>query len=203
MGLIRNTRNRPLVVIGLSVLIFLFFVALVNWAGNRQAGPVTRFDFSRSASGFRPVGEPAGTIRPGDDTQGRPALAYAYENQADHFTGVGTLDAPLKNFTDIRVAVYSQQERTLGVVIDEEESGAVYVYTFVAPAGEWLEQHCPPDLFMLSPGSSDTNNMLDTDQLNTRLIIADMSGFEGITGENTLWIESITITRDTKKGEQP
>ena len=188
--------------IGFSLAVFLVFVAAVNWAGIRGSGPVSEFDFSRGALGFSPVGEPAGTIRPKVNTDSGAALEYKYENRVDQFTGVGTLKAQLSGFTGIRVTVWSEKERTLGVVLDEKETGAVYVYTFQAPAGKWVTRDCAPDLFMLSPGSSDTNNLLDAHQLNTRLIIADMSGFEGDAGPNVMRLRSITITREDKTGEE-
>lgn len=182
-----------------SVIIFLLIITAVHFSalyfGNR--GLIT---FDKGNAGFEPVGEPSGTTfadsSPPDSDNKLVALRYSYETQVDQYSGIGAMGMSLNGFTALKIRIFSEKERTMGVVVDEEETGAHYVYSFKAPAGKWIEETCPPDLFMLSPGSSDSNNLLDTASLNSRLLIVDMSGFKGILGPNTFWVSRIEILKE-------
>lgn len=186
-------------ILAFSIALFALLVFLIHKVGGRPPGRISVYKFDRSLEGFEPVGEPLGKMRlvknPEGLEKGDGALQYEYENRVDHFTGVGTLNARLDNFKQINLWVRTDEERTLGVVADEYESGAVYVYSFKVKPGKWHKETCPSDFFILSPGSKDTNNLLDTDRMNNRLIIADLSGFEGVIGPNRFTIARVEIVR--------
>lgn len=197
--------NNSAAILIFSIAVFLLLLLALHIAASSGKGPVTTYSFDRGTWGFQPVGSPLGKIEITRDAPGLPkgngALSCTYENQVDNFTGIGTNSAPLDNFREIEVTVLSKEDRTLGVVVDEAETGAVYVYTFQVKAGQWVTEKCPPDLFLLSPASSDTNNRLDVENLNSRLVIADMSGFQGEIGQNSFWVSKIVINRG--KAPQP
>jgi hypothetical protein len=186
-------------VIAASVALFALIVGLAHLLGVEKKEPIQLYTFQKSLGQFKPVGEPEGKAEvdhsPPGMEPGQGALRYTYENQVDHFTGVGSLSVPVSGFSSIHVEVYSREERTLGIVIDELDSGAVYVYTFKAKGGAWTRETCVPDLFLPSSGSSDADGRLDHHRLNSRIIVADMSGFEGNIGPNTFWISRIEILK--------
>lgn len=186
---------------GLAVFVVIL---VVIYAANLFMGSRGRtiYDFERFKEGFRPVGVPEGELRitreaPGLQNEG--ALEYKYENEVDKFTGVGTLGADLSGFTRIKLHIRSKEDRTFVISVDEIDGGTIYVYVFELKGGEWTEISAAPEDFTLGGGQSDNNGRLDVENLNNRLVIADMSGEKGIIGKNSIWISKIEIVRGNEQ----
>jgi hypothetical protein len=158
------------------------------------------FEFPSSVRAFMPIaggGKSEGKISavsgiPG--ATGKACLQYDYENEVDQFFGVVTIKPVMKNFKAIKFRIKSKTDRTFAVSV-QEMNGGVYMHIFKLKADVWQDITATPADLTPSADSTDTNGRIDLDQLNNKLVIADMSGDRGIIGKNTFWLDKVEVER--------
>ncbi|MCE1245151.1 MAG: CIA30 family protein [Firmicutes bacterium] len=190
--------NMVLVVITIVLtVVLIYFFRFAPGVSNQKT---IVFEFPSSAGAFMPIaggGKSEGKITapsgiPG--ATGKACLQYDYENEVDQFFGVVTIKPDMKNFENIKFRIKSKTDRTFAVSV-QEISGVVYMHIFQLKADQWQDVSITPADFSPSADAHDANGKLDCDQLNSKLVIADMSGDKGIIGPNTFWIDRIEIDK--------
>lgn len=171
-----------------------------NYNSPVKAGSeITKIEFINSYNSFSSIDKIPGDLDlvkeiPGLEN-GEGAIRYSYENKPSDYSGIGTLSADLNNFTEIKVRIRSEKKRIFAIAIFEIEKGSIYVRIFEVESDKWTVVKAVPSEFILSSGSTDSNDKLDIAKLDTKLFVADMSGFKGITGPNIFWVSEIDITK--------
>jgi len=196
-----NKRN--LIFVGVILVLFVVFIFIF-----RPRPPASVFNHENFKGAFYPISgggaddnkaekQVKGKIKITDKVEGlieKSCLEFDYENEVNQYIGVGTLKPNLNNFREIIVRIRSKESRTFGLGI-EEMSGTDYIYSFPLKSGQWTEISATPGDFMPSHGERDENGKLDLDRLNSRLVIADLSGQKGEIGKNVFWIEKVEIKK--------
>ena len=126
--------------------------------------------------------------------EGKKCLQLTYDNDADSYMGIGTIQPDMNNFKSISFRICSKHDRIFAVSVTEL-TGAVYMYVFNLKGGEWTDIKAVPSQFKISAHSTDKDGRLDINNLFSRLVIADMSGDRGVVGRNTMWIEKVVIEK--------
>ncbi len=193
----KNVDRYMIFIVAVTFLLFGIYVAFMHYLKKSENKSRIVFSFDRYLCNFKAMGKPEGDLsldkNPPNSSKG--ALKYVYDNEVDEYTGVGRLGVNLNNFKEIRIRMMSEKDRIFAVSVDEKDTSAVYLYVFHLKGGKWQDVVAKPSDFQLSAASSDPNGVLDLSNLNSRLVIADLSGDRGIVGPNTFWIEKIEVVK--------
>ena len=192
--------KQNLILVAVTVLLTAALIYAFRFSPGVTNQKQVRFDFPASISAFMPIaggGKSEGKISavsgiPGSNA--KACLQYEYENEVDQFFGIVTIKPDMKNFKSIKFRIKSKTDRTFAVSV-QEMTGTVYMHTFELKSDQWQEIAVTPADFKPSADASDPNGKLDLDQLNSKLVIADMSGDRGIIGKNTFWLDMVEIER--------
>lgn len=196
-----NKRN--IIFVGVILALFILFIFIF-----RPRPPASVYNYQNFKSAFYPISgggaddnkadkKVKGKIsltHKVDGLQEKGCLKFDYENEVNQYVGVGTVKPDLNNFKEITIRIRSKNPRIFAVGI-EEMSGVDYLCSFPVKANKWTEKTITPSDFVISRGERDPNGKLDLDNLNRRLVIADLSGQKGEIGENVFWIEKVEIKK--------
>ncbi|MCD4783480.1 MAG: hypothetical protein K8T10_06580 [Candidatus Eremiobacteraeota bacterium] len=196
-----NKKN--IIFVGVILALFLIFILVF-----RPRPPASVYNYQNFKSAFYPISGGGaddnkaekkinGKISLTHKVEGlqeKGCLKFDYENEVDQYIGVGTIKPVLNNFKEISLRIRSKNPRIFAIGI-EEMSGVDYLYSFPVKADKWIEVTVTPGDFVLSSSESDPNGKFDLDNLNNRLVIADLSGQRGEIGKNIFWIEKVEIKK--------
>lgn len=132
------------------------------------------------------------------------SLKLSYKIRKEELTGIGQSYSVgfFQEMKTISFYVKSMNPVRLRVSLIERFGAEYYVEFDVQGGGVWEKKVFHVSAFKLDGNSHDSNDELDMDQV-VKLLITDISGIRGSTGENILWLDEIIFSSEEMKEVSP